>query len=231
MSLRDNFDKISKSVENAVENAGRAKGSVKLIAVSKTVDSSKIREMYGFGARDFAESRPQVLRDKVKELETLNDIKWHFIGHLQSNKIKYVYPVVALVHSIDRRELLDEFAVWAQKTGKKCPVLLEVHISGEEAKQGFEVSEVLTVIKDYKDSANLDIRGLMGMAPLDADEEQIRICFKKLHDLFTASKEFEGSAYKAQELSMGMSGDFPVAIAEGATMVRIGTSLFKTDSK
>lgn len=227
MSLRENYDNVSDSVKTASENAGREPGSVKLIAVSKTVTSDKIREMYAFGQRNFAENRPQVLRDKVKELEDISDINWHFIGRLQSNKIKYVYPVAALVHSIDRRELLDEFAEWAKKTGRKCPVLLEVHISREEAKQGFDVEEILDVIKDYRDNENLDIRGMMGMAPLDADDNRVRACFRELSDLFEASKKLEGPSYKAKELSMGMSGDFPIAIAEGATLVRIGTALFK----
>ncbi len=227
MSLRENFDKVSDSVKSASEKAGRESGAVKLIAVSKTVTSDKIREMYAFGQRNFAENRPQVLRDKVKELEDISDINWHFIGHLQNNKIKYVYPVAALVHSIDRRELLDEFAEWAKKTGRKCPVLLQVHISREEAKQGFDVEEILDVVKDYRDNEYLDIRGMMGMAPLDADDDKVRACFKELSDLFEASKKLEGPSYKAQELSMGMSGDFPIAIAEGATLVRVGTALFK----
>lgn len=226
MSLQDNFNCINDAIKTATANAGRGEGAARLIAVSKTVTSDKIREMFSLGQRDFAENRPQVLRDKVKELEDLS-VNWHFIGHLQSNKIKYVYPVAALVHSVDRRELLDEFADWAKKTGRKCPVLIQVHISREEAKQGFDVEEVLDVIKEYRNNENLDIRGMMGMAPLDADDEKVRACFKELHELFEASKSLEGTAYKACELSMGMSGDFPIAIAEGATMVRIGTALFK----
>lgn len=226
MSLSDNLQNIQNEIEAKIKTSGRKDGSVKLLAVSKTVGCDKIKEMFELGQRDFGENRPQVLRDKAKELEDLH-INWHFIGHLQNNKVKYVYPIATLVHSIDRRELLDEFIEWAKKTSKKCPVLLEVHISGEEAKQGFEIDEVLDVIKDYKDCDYLDIRGLMGMAPLEADENKVRECFKTLYDLFIRSKNLEGKAYKAQELSMGMSGDFPIAIEEGATIVRIGTALFK----
>ena len=226
MTLKDNFEKITNQISNTIEKAGRKSGSVRLLAVSKTVGSDKIQEMFDFGQRAFGENRPQSLRDKAKELEKL-PIEWHFIGHLQNNKIKYVYQVAALVHSIDRRELLDEFIDWAKKTGRKCPVLLEVHISGEEAKQGFEVEEVLDVIKDYRDNEFLDIRGMMGMALLDADNSLIRACFKKLADLFEQSKSLEGPAYKAMELSMGMSGDYQIAIEEGATIVRVGTALFK----
>ena len=226
MSLADNFTKVSETIRLTAEKAGRTPDTVKLLAVSKTVGSDKIQEMFELGQRAFGENRPQSLRDKSKDLEKL-PIEWHCIGHLQSNKIKYVYPVAALVHSIDRRELLDEFIEWAKKTGRKCPVLLEVHISGEESKQGFDVDEVLNVIKDYRDNEYLDIRGMMGMAPLDADDNQVRACFKKLASLFEQSKAIEGPAYKAEELSMGMSGDYQIAIEEGATIVRVGTALFK----
>ena len=226
MSLSDNLNKVKNEISKSLIESGRTYDSIKLLAVSKTVGSDKIKEMFDLGQRDFGENRPQVLRDKAKELEDLN-INWHFIGHLQNNKIKYVYPIASLVHSIDRRELLEEFVLWAKKTNRKCPVLLEVHISREEAKQGFDVNEILDVISDYRDNEFLDIRGLMGMAPLDADEERVRACFKELNDLFLKSKSLEGVAYKAKELSMGMSGDFPLAIAEGATIIRIGTALFR----
>ena len=226
MSLKDNYEIVKNNISKSLTASGRIAGGVKLLAVSKTVGSDKIQEMFELGQRAFGENRPQSLRDKSKELEKL-PIEWHCIGHLQSNKIKYVYPVAALVHSIDRRELLDEFIQWAKKTGRKCPVLLEVHISGEESKQGFDVDEVLNVIKDYRDNEYLDIRGMMGMAPLDADDNQVRACFKKLASLFEQSKAIEGPAYKAEELSMGMSGDYQIAIEEGATIVRVGTALFK----
>lgn len=226
MSLKENYEIVKNNISKSLTASGRIAGSVKLLAVSKTVGSDKIQEMFELGQRVFGENRPQSLRDKSKDLEKL-PIEWHCIGHLQSNKIKYVYPVAALVHSIDRRELLDEFIEWAKKTGRKCPVLLEVHISGEESKQGFDVDEVLNVIKDYRDNEYLDIRGMMGMAPLDADDNQVRACFKKLASLFEQSKAIEGPAYKAEELSMGMSGDYQIAIEEGATIVRVGTALFK----
>lgn len=225
MDLSQNLQEVVAKILIAESSAKREKGSVRLLAVSKTVTSDVIKQMYELGQREFGENRPQVLRDKVKELESL-DIKWHFIGHLQTNKIKYVYPVAAMVHSLDRRELLEEFIAWAKKTGRKCPALIQVHISREEAKQGFDCSEVLDVIKEYRNNEFLDLRGMMGMAPLGADEEKVRACFRELSELFNASKNLEGIAYKAQELSMGMSGDYPIAIAEGATIVRVGTALF-----
>lgn len=226
MSIKTNYESVLSSIRDAEIKSKRQENSVKLLAVSKTVGSEKIREMYALGQRDFAENRPQVLRDKVKELADLQ-INWHFIGQLQNNKIKYVYPNAVLVHSIDRTELLDEFAKLAIKTGHKCPCLLEVHISGEESKQGFECNEVLEVIKKYNKNPNLDIRGMMGMAPLKATDERVKECFHNLKELFEQSKSLEDVAYHAKVLSMGMSGDYKIAIEEGANIVRIGTALFK----
>jgi pyridoxal phosphate enzyme (YggS family) len=225
MNLSRNLAAIKARIGEAASASGRSLQQIRLVAVSKTVDSSVIQAMYELGQRDFAENRPQVLRDKARELSQLQ-IEWHFIGPLQSNKIKYVYPVATLVHSVDRVELIDEFVSWHKKTGRRCPFLLEVHISDETSKQGFACDEVLDIISHYRDSEHLDIRGMMGMAPFVDDPAVVRGCFHKLAELFEASRSLEGRAYHACELSMGMSGDFPLAIAEGATMIRIGTALF-----
>lgn len=225
MSFKDNLEHVSAAIAAAEKRAGREPGSVKLVAVSKTVDESAIKEMFAAGQRVFAEGRPQVLRDKARNLADV-DLHWHFIGPLQSNKIKYVYPVAELVHSLDREELLLQFVEFAAKTGRKCPCLLEVHISDEETKQGFAADEVLEIVKKYRDNEHLDIVGMMGMAPFVAEEAVIRACFKKLADLFARSRELEGPGYHARELSMGMSNDFEIAVEEGATLVRVGTALF-----
>ncbi len=225
MSLATNLAKVQSAIAAATTTAGLEPGRVGLVAVSKTVDSATIRAMHALGQRDFAENRPQMLRDKARELADLQ-INWHFIGPLQSNKIKYVYPVAGLVHSLDRRELLDEFAALARKTGRLCPALLQVHISREAAKQGFACDEILDVIREFRDNEYLDLRGMMGMAPLDADATTTRACFHELAELFAASRSLHGRAWHPQHLSMGMSGDFHLAIAEGATLVRIGTALF-----
>ncbi len=225
MSLNSNLQKIRLQIATHAQAAGINSGNVKLIAVSKTVDSQKIRAMHALGQVDFGENRPQALRDKARELADL-PIRWHFIGQLQTNKIKYVYPVAALVHSVDRRELLEEFCEWHRRTGQKCPLLLQVHISREAAKQGFACEEILDVIREYSQSTHLDMRGMMGMAPLEGDEQTASACFRELAELFVASRAHIGPAWKPEELSMGMSGDFHLAIAEGATIVRIGTALF-----
>lgn len=225
MYLLNNLNKIKSEIANALIASGREQQKVEIIAVSKTVSSEEIRKLYSYGQQSFAENRPQALRDKTKELSDLN-IKWHFIGHLQTNKIKYVYPNSALVHSVDRIELIEEFKKYAEKTGVICPFLLQVHISGESTKQGFAPSEILEIIKRYNNDNRLSIKGLMGMAPLDADTQTTKQCFKSLSTLFNDSRQLEGSSYKAEILSMGMSGDYILAVSEGSTMVRIGSAIF-----
>jgi pyridoxal phosphate enzyme (YggS family) len=223
MTLRENLKEINQKIQKAAATVG---SDVQLIAVSKTETNETIRELYALGHRDFAESRPQLLRDRLRAIEDLN-INWHFIGPLQSNKIKYVYPQACLVHSIDRIELIESFIKMHQKTERICPILLQVHISGEAAKQGFDPDQILEIIKKYNNHPSLSIQGLMGMAPLDATEEDTRNCFKLLNSLFVKSKELEGSSYEAKFLSMGMSQDFEMAIEEGANLVRVGSALFK----
>ncbi|MGM0599544.1 MAG: YggS family pyridoxal phosphate-dependent enzyme [Candidatus Rifleibacteriota bacterium] len=225
MSLDRNLKEVLEAVRNAEKRSARPANSVKLVAVSKKVDAPVIRQMHEAGQQVFAESRPQSLRDKVKLLSD-TDIIWHFIGPLQSNKIKYVYPAAQLVHSIDREDLLLQFVKWSKKTGKVCPILLEVNISGEDAKHGFSPDEILNVIDEYKNNEDLNMVGLMGMAPFVDDQQIIRKSFRLLADLFKQSKEHEGPSYHARELSIGMSNDFEIAIEEGATLVRVGTSLF-----
>jgi hypothetical protein len=225
MNLLDRYSKIRKRIADKAAQCGRAESEIKLIAVSKTVEAPAIKVLAEAGHGDFAENRAQVLRDKNRIL-TGNAISWHFIGPLQTNKIKYVYPVASLVHSIDRVELIEEFIKWAEKTGRKCPILLEVHVSSEESKQGFDVDDVLDVISKYKDNEWLDIRGLMGMAPFVNDDLLVRDAFRKLRFLFEKSRDLEGVAYRAKDLSMGITNDFEIAIEEGATMLRIGSAIF-----
>jgi pyridoxal phosphate enzyme (YggS family) len=184
-----------------------------------------VAELLAAGHTVCGESRPQALRDKARALAG-RPVRWHFIGPLQTNKIKYVYPIVELIHSVDRPELLDALRQWARKTGRRCPCLLEVHISDEPTKQGFAPDEVLSVIAGLRNDPDLDVRGLMGMAPFVSEEAPVRSAFRRLAELFRASRDLGGPAYHAQELSMGMTDDYPIAIEEGATIVRIGRALF-----
>lgn len=225
MDLATNLDRIRSRIKSAAEGCGRRPEDVRLIAVTKSVGVETIRLLLQSGQRLMAESRPQALRDRANLLAG-KQIGWHFIGPLQTNKVKYVYPIAEMVHSIDREELIDEFGRWAQKTGRKTPFLLEVHISPEPTKQGIDPKHVLKLIERVRNRPDLDIRGLMGMAPYVDDRNVIRASFRQLAGLLAESRALEGAAYKACELSMGMSDDFDIAIEEGATMVRIGTALF-----
>lgn len=225
MNIAANLCEIKSKIEKSLAVSGRKPGSVKLIAVTKTVDENAIRQLHAAGHSAVGENRPQSLRDKIKILGT-TPLEWHFIGNLQTNKIKYVYPVVSMIHSVDRTELLDHFILWAQKTGRKCPCLLEVHISDEINKNGFSKSEIMSVIEHYNNRPELDIRGLMGMAPFTDEASIVRAAFKSLSEIFAESRNLEGISYEAKDLSMGMTDDFQIAIEEGATIVRIGRAIF-----
>jgi PLP dependent protein len=226
MTIAENLRAVRSRIAAACARVGRDPAEIELVAVTKTVGPGEIRELAGAGHLVVGENRPQALRDKVRALTDL-PLNWHFIGTLQSNKIKYVFPVAEMIHSVDRVDLLEELAGWAGKTGRRCPCLLEVHIAAEEqTKQGFAPDEVLPVLDRFRTRPDLDIRGLMGMAPFVSEERPVRAAFRLLADLRLASRDLEGPAYRAEHLSMGMTDDFPIAIEEGATIIRIGRALF-----
>lgn len=228
MSAGDALGRVRGRIAAACAACGRDPASVRLVAVSKTAAAAAIRRFAAAGQPAFAENRAQDYRDKQGALADLG-LEWHFIGSIQTNKIKYFYKTAALVHSVDRRELIEAFAAWGRKSGRCCPFLLEVHISDEASKHGFAPGEVLGEVRALAGRDDLDCRGLMGMAPFVDDPAVVRAAFAKLGALFRASREVSGPGYRAQELSMGMSDDFPLAIAEGATLVRIGRALFAAE--
>ncbi|MDT4850478.1 Pyridoxal phosphate homeostasis protein [compost metagenome] len=200
-----------------------------LVAVSKIKPASDIRELYDLGQRDFGENYVQELVQNHSELPT--DIQWHFIGHLQRNKVKYIAPFVHLIHGIDSIKLLEEVNKEGKKNNRVIDCLLQVHIAQEETKFGFDETD-LSRFSDYFDTEKINlshvrIRGLMGMASFSEDTALVRAEFGQLKQIFEIMK---GSAFLGQStfdtLSMGMSGDYMVAISEGATMVRIGSLLF-----
>ena len=201
--------------------------TVKLVAVSKFNPVEAIEEAYSAGQRIFAESRPQELQQKVTQLP--HDIQWHFIGHLQTNKLKMVLPYASLIHSVDSKKLLVEISKYAAKNSLNVKCLLEVFIAQEESKQGFSQEELFELLDEF--SANplpgVELCGLMGMASFVEDEQQIRDEFGKLSNIFNAAREKYISTLPGfNELSMGMSGDYKIAIEYGSTMVRIGTTIF-----
>ena len=201
--------------------------TVKLVAVSKFNPSEAIMEAYQAGQRIFGESRPQELLQKVQELPC--DIQWHFIGHLQTNKLKMVLPYASLIHSVDSERLLMEINKYAVKNNLKVKCLLELFVAQEETKQGFSKEELLQLMDKLQQEPleGVEICGLMGMASFVDDEQQIRGEFAALKQAFDLVREKYISTHpNFNELSMGMSGDYKIAVEMGSTMVRIGTTIF-----
>lgn len=199
---------------------------VTLVAVSKTFPPELIKSAYDCGQRDFGENYVQEWLSKKDLLP--NDVRWHFIGHLQTNKVKYIIPGIYLIHSVDSEKLLKEIQKQAQKKSAKADVLLQVHISDEETKFGFDENELFTIFDNsiHLSHPYVKIRGLMGMASCTDDVEKIRNEFKKLKELFTHIKDKFNLPDDFKILSMGMSSDYKVAIEEGSNMIRVGSAIF-----
>ena len=196
---------------------------VKLVAVSKFHPVERLMEAYDAGQRIFAESRPQELAAKVPLMPA--DVEWHFIGHLQTNKLKLVLPYVSLVQSVDSLHLLEAIDRWGEANGKVIDILLELHLGSEETKQGFSEEEILSIL--HVDYQNVRIRGIMGMATNTEDAELIRKEFARIRALYGLIREkCPQLADTFTELSIGMSDDWPLAVEHGSTMVRIGTAIF-----
>lgn len=212
---------ISKSLENILSSIP---SQVQLVAVSKFHPVPAIREAYDAGQRVFGESRPQELSAKVSELPS--DIKWHFIGHLQTNKLKLVLPYVYMVESIDSLHLLEAVNKWGVSAGKTIKVLLELHIASEETKQGFNEDEILSILHNVDSYPAIEFCGLMGMATNTSDESVIRQDFARISRFMSTIRSKHDAPDSFRELSIGMSGDYPIALEYGATIVRVGTAIF-----
>ncbi len=214
--IKENLNKVRATVPE----------NVTLIAVSKTKPVSDLQEAYDAGQRIFGENKALEMRDKYQELP--KDIQWHFIGHLQTNKIKYIAPFVTLIHSIDSTSLLEAVNKEAAKNNRVIDCLLQFHIAQEETKFGLDMEEAKTMIEsdNIKNLNNVRIVGVMGMATFTDDVNQVRNEFKSLKNIFDILKENYFKDDSFTEISMGMSDDYPVAIEEGATMVRVGSKIF-----
>lgn len=214
-------------VENLEQIKSNIPKHVTLVAVSKTKPIESIQELYNAGQRVFGENRVQELVEKHEELP--KDIKWHLIGHLQRNKVKYIAPFIEMIHSIDSERLLDEVNIQSKKNNRKIKVLLQFYIAQEETKFGFDLVEIQDLFSRRAPESfdSIEFCGVMGMASFSDDESQVRNEFKKLKQIFDQLKQtyFLGST-SFSEISMGMSGDYQTAIEEGSTMVRVGSSLF-----
>ncbi|APA66141.1 YggS family pyridoxal phosphate-dependent enzyme [Maribacter sp. 1_2014MBL_MicDiv] len=213
MSIKENLLAVKRTIPN----------SVTLVAVSKTKPISDIQEAYNQGQRIFGENRVQEMTEKWEKMP--KDIEWHMIGHLQRNKVKYMAEYVSLVHGVDSPRLLAEINKQAEKHNRTIPCLLQVHIAEEDTKFGFNEEELLDLVlnENFKSHKNVKIVGLMGMATFTENMDQVRREFKSLHSLYLKLKS-EYADFTT--LSMGMSGDYQIAIEEGSTMVRIGSSIF-----
>jgi pyridoxal phosphate enzyme (YggS family) len=222
--LKQNWESVQDEVHEAARQSGRDPGSVTIIGVSKYVGIETTDALIQAGCHELGESRPQVLWQKADSLSLDHDLRWHLIGHLQRNKIRRVLQANPVIHSIDSQRLLAALATESVAQNRQTVALLEVNISGDDAKTGLAVDDMAVVI-DQLPSEGVHVEGLMAMAGWGTDPEDARRQFARLREL--RDKLVHESGLPLEELSMGMSGDFREAIAEGATMVRIGSRLFE----
>lgn len=222
--LKENLHEVEKKIQAACERAGRDRSEVTLIAVSKTKPVEDLMEIYDAGVRTFGENKVQEMCDKMERMP--EDIKWHMIGHLQRNKVKYIVGKVALIHSVDSFRLAEEINIQAKKRGIVVPILVEVNIAEEETKFGVTRDDAIELVKQIATLDGIQIKGLMTIAPYVVDSEENRGFFRKIKELSIDIMNQNIDNVGMDVISMGMTGDYEVAIEEGATMVRVGTGIF-----
>jgi hypothetical protein len=216
VDIEANVREVQRRIARACERSHRSPGEITLVVVTKEVGISAIKAAFDCGIRDFGENRVQEAEDKIAQLSDLKpDVTWHMVGHLQSNKAKTAVELFDIIHSVDSVKLAEILSHRAKKT---LPVLLQVNVSGEATKSGFAVNEVGAAVEEIRQLPNLRLVGLMTIAPLAAETEEVRPVFRKLREL--------RDSLGLEHLSMGMTDDFEVAIEEGATMLRIGRAIF-----
>ncbi|MBO5147470.1 MAG: YggS family pyridoxal phosphate-dependent enzyme [Clostridia bacterium] len=228
MTICANLAEINEKIAVAAAKSGRKREDITLVAVSKTVGAAEVNEAYASGQRVFAENRVQCLLEKLDTTAqyNMNDIDWHLIGSLQTNKVKYIIDKVSLIHSVDSIHLAEEINKCAAKKGLKMNCLLQVNVSGEESKHGVELEDVDRIVEEFTKFDNLTLKGLMTMAPFEADEYELRSIFSKLHKKYIDIGSQKGHNVDMSYLSMGMTHDFTYAIEEGSNMIRVGTGIF-----
>ena len=224
MSLVENLNNVEQKVCEACKRANRNRDEVTLIAVSKTKPISMLEEIYQEGIRDFGENKVQELTEKYENME--KDIRWHMIGHLQRNKVKYIVDKVCLIHSVDSVRLAETIEQEAAKKDVVVDVLIEVNVAEEESKFGLKVEEVIAMVEEISKYPHLRIKGLMTIAPYVENPEENRSVFARLRKLSVDIAQKNIDNVSVEILSMGMTNDYEVAIEEGATMVRVGTGIF-----
>lgn len=222
--VEDGLARVLEEIAEASERVNRP-GEVALVAVTKTVPPTVIQQAYEAGQRLFGENRVQEAAEKIEALSALGGVDWHLIGHLQRNKAKQAARWFSTVESVDSASLARKLDGHAGEVGRRLPVLLEVNVSGEESKFGLHPDDVPQFARELRALPHLELRGLMTIAPLVSDPEEVRPVFRRLRKLRDTVRQDVG-VESCTELSMGMSGDFVVAIEEGSTMVRIGRAIF-----
>jgi hypothetical protein len=222
--LADNLAQVQKNISNACEQAGRNPQEVTLVAVSKTKPVEMLKEAYDAGARVFGENKVQEILDKYDQLP--NDIQWHMIGHLQRNKVKYIVDKVAMIHSVDSLRLAQTIEQEAAKKDICVPILIEVNVAQEESKFGLRTDEVIPLLEEISMFSHIQVQGLMTIAPFVENPEENRDIFRELKKLSVDIDRKNINNINMSVLSMGMTGDYEVAVSEGATMVRVGTGIF-----
>ena len=224
ITIKENIQAVKETIARACEKSGRKAEDVTLIAVSKTKPVEMLMEAYACGCRDFGENKVQELLDKYEVMP--KDIRWHMIGHLQRNKVKYIVDKVWMIHSVDSLRLAEEISKEATKKNICVNILIEVNVANEETKFGITCEEVRQLVQDVAKLPNICIKGLMTIAPFVQDAEENRIYFSKLKKLAVDIMEENIDNITMENLSMGMTGDYAVAVSEGAACVRVGTGIF-----
>ena len=222
--IKENYFEVNEKVRKACDRAGRNRDGVTLIAVSKTKPLEDLREAYEAGARDFGENKVQELVDKIPQMP--NDVRWHMIGHLQRNKVKYIVDKVYMIHGVDSLRLGEEISKEAVKHGVTVRILIEVNVAGEDTKYGVSPEEAPLLAIGLSKLPGISLQGLMTIAPYVTDPEENRLIFAKLRQLAVDISEKNIDNVSMNVLSMGMTGDYEVAVEEGATFVRVGTGIF-----
>ena len=222
--LKDRLEEVEERIQEACRRAGRDRSEVTLIAVSKTKPAEVLKEAYDLGIRVFGENKVQELTEKYEVLP--KDIRWHMIGHLQTNKVKYIADKVELIHSVDSLKLAETIEKEAAKRHRTIDILVEVNVAEEESKFGLKVEEVIPFIEKVAGFSHINVRGLMTIAPFVENPEKNRSVFADLRKLSVDITEKNIDNVNVSILSMGMTNDYEVAIEEGATMVRVGTGIF-----
>ncbi len=222
--IRENLEIVKQNMRDACKKSGRDPESVRLIAVSKTKPVEDVQKAYQCGCRDFGENKVQELVEKYEKMP--KDIRWHMIGHLQRNKVKYIVDKVYLIHSVDSVRLAEEISKEAVKKQVTVSVLVEVNVAGEESKFGTTSQEAVSLVEEIAKLPGICVKGLMTIAPYVENAEENRLYFAKLKQIYVDIIHKNIDNVCMEELSMGMTGDYEVAITEGATYIRVGTGIF-----